>query len=273
MKRLTRFAAALAVVAGGLWAGQAPASAVAQAAVLGGGWLDDASGPGTSTAAVTGTISGTMVGTFGTCSFSVDFVGQESLVQGQGSSIDPIGCWVPCLLHYQRLAHEIVMQGPCGWGGSFQAGGFVEPTSALPTNTYLFQVAGTHPSGPIAIQGNIAFTPGAPIGVDPGDPLPVPTGVHFSGTMTGVIGNTVGSCSFAFDGFGFEGVLTGQSVMSGPCNGSVGWSDCDVAWVRVGTHTMLTGSCAGALGGTLIGMGELILTGSSFTFVGEITVI
>lgn len=274
MQRMFRWLAASVLLAGGLLAQQQPAGAVAAAAMIGGGSMTDAEGPliGGMTA-VTGTISGTAVGTFGTCTFSSPLYGAESIIQGQGYS--PTFTCLPCQMWYQRVGHEIVMNGSCSWPyGSFQLAGFAEPTSALPTNSYLYQVAGpTSPAGVLAIQGNITFTPGSPLGLDTGDLLQVPTGVDFHGTLTGLLGNTVGSCGFDFVGGGYEGVLLGQSNLTGDCTGPGVYTTCNISWARVATHTFITGNCSGSIGFSLFGTGEMVLSGGGFTFVGEVNVL
>jgi hypothetical protein len=273
MRRFTRCLVALAIGATGLFAMQQPASAVAAAAVVGGGYMASASGPSLTGTAVSGTISGTAVGTsFGACTMSGSFNGVESLVAGYGYGT--FSCAFPCSFTYNRVGHEMVMNGACG-SMSFSAGGFAEPNSVLPTTSYLFQLAGNEsPPGVIALQGNLSFSPGAPIGVDPGNVTQVNTTINFSGTMYGTFNGAIPSCSFNFNGTGFESFALGSAAFNGTCSGP-GFSDpCNIQWTHVATHTFLTGNCFGfVLNGTVIGTGELVLTGNTFSFVGEVNII
>jgi hypothetical protein len=275
MRRFTRCLAALAFATAGLFAAQQqPAGAVAQAVVIGGGSMGGASGPGLTSTAVSGTVSGTIVSTaFGNCTFASDpFVGQESLIAGNGGGTM---CGGFCNFAYQRVVHEIAINGVCsGYSVSFQAGGFAEPSSFLPTTSYLFQVTGiTTPAGSITIEGSLSFSPGTVVGVDPGNVTQASTGVNFAGTMTGLLGGAIGTCSFNMTGGGNESLLLGQSSVGGPCNGPGIYDTCFVNWTHVGAQTVLNGGCGGNFGFTLVGVGELVMSGHNFTFVGEVTII
>lgn len=274
MRRLTRVLVVVAIAAAGLIGVQQPAGAVTQAAMIGGGWMGAVSGPGLTASPVTGTISGTAVGTFGTCSFSDPFNGMESILQGQGGG--SLGCWAPCSFWYQRVAHEIVMNGACGWFGStFQVAGFAEPNSVAPTTSYLFQVTGTDSfMGPIVIQGNMAFSPGVGVGVDPGTLLQTPTSVSFNGSLTGLLGTTVGTCNLNMFGSGNESITIGQTALSGTCTGPGVSASCNIMWTHLGTQTAVNGTCAGSLGFQVVGLGVIVLgAGGSYSFFGEVTII
>jgi hypothetical protein len=274
MKRIAQCLFALVLAAGGLVATQQPASALSEAVVLGGGWMDSASGPSLAGTPVSGSIAGTAVATlFGTCSLSGTFNGIESIVAGNGGggfTCGPLNCG----FNYSRVGHEMVLNAGCSGGYNFQAGGFAEPNSVLPTTSYLFQVGGPfNPAGVIAIQGNLSFSPGAPVGVDLGNLTQNPTVIHFSGTMYGFLGGFIPSCSLNLNGSGNESFALGQATLFGTCSGPGFVDNCVINWAHVGTQAILTGNCSGPLGFTLAGVGELLLTGSSFTFVGAVTIV
>lgn len=279
MKRFRRCVFAVAVAAAGV-AGvqQQPAGALSAGVLLGGGGMAGISGPGITGVPVTGTISGTVVGTFGSCGFSGPFSGFESIVQGQGGGA-PFGCFPsgPCDFSYQRVVHEIIMQGFCSFGGgTFQVSGFAEPNSAAPTTSYLYQVAGTHSVfGPIAINGNMAFTPGAPVGVNAGTLLPAPTTVTLSGTITGILGPglSLASCGLSMTGVGNESFLTGSSNLTGVCNSPWGPTNCNITWTHIATQVVINGNCSGPLGFQLVGTGEIVIgDGGGYTLVAAIAV-
>lgn len=279
MKRLMRCFVAVVIGAAGLiGAHQQPAGAAAQAVLVGGGWMANASGPSTTGSPVSGTISWTIVGTFGSCGGSTSFNGIESIIQGQGGG-GPFGCWPDsCGIAYQRVVHEIVMNVHCSWTGTFQLAGFAEPDSALPTTGFNFQVAGVSTVwGAMAVNGNMSFTPGIGVGVDPGTLLPTGTPITFTGSLTGVFTaiGYIGSCNLTMTGAGNESFLLGTgTTLFGTCTGPFFTESCVLNLVRLATHTMITGNCSGLFGVTLFGMGELLLgAGGGYTLVAEITVI
>lgn len=268
MKRVLRGLVALVCAAAVLTVGHSPAGALAAGAMEGGGWMGSASGPGLATTAVSGSVSGTLVTTaFGTCTFTADpFNGQESLIQGQG-----VGtlCNGFCQFAYSRVDVELAINGICGGSVTFTIGGTMEPTSVLPTTSFLFEAVGvSSPPGAAAIEGSLAFTPGGALGVDAGTISGSSTSVTFSGGMIGFLNGVVGSCSFWFSGTGNEGWVTGSSSMAGTCNGPGVSDSCSMSWSHVGIETAMSGVCSGSLGFSFSSVGELVMTGNSFTYAG-----
>lgn len=280
MSRVFTVFAGVVMTAAVLFGAQQPAGAVSAGVLVGGGGMTSASGPSvvTGSTAVSGTISWTIAGTT-LCSGSNPFNGFESLVQGNGGG-GPFGCWPDsCGIFYNRVVHEIVMNVSCAWSGSFQLGGFAEPDSALPTTGFNFQVAGVSPTwGPVAVNGNISFSPSIGVGVtvDPGTLLPTPTGVTFSGSLTGLLGpGYIGSCTLNMAGGGVESFLLGTgTTLAGTCNGGPISDFCVMNIVHVATQAMINGNCSGPLGFTLVGTGEMLLgSGGGYTLVAAVAIL
>lgn len=275
MRSTLRCAVAVIAMAGGLLTGPTAADADPGVVAVTGSGTMSAVTPAVSTGgvSVSGAINGTLIGGpgIGICSFTGSFSGIESYISGSGSGSFGCGTVGTCGFDYHRVGLQLALQASCS-AGWFQAGGLAEPNSVLPTTGYLFQALGAFGSSidGVVMQGNFAFSPGTVVGVTVGTVLPVPTPIAFSGSMSGVLGGALTTCTLSMSGTGVESQLTGNAALSGVCNGPFFSMSCSLQWTHLATQAFISGFCSWP-GGQVIGTGELVVAGPSFTLVGEFT--
>jgi len=105
------------------------------------------------------------------------------------------------------------------------------------------------------VQGVGTITPGIPT-----DPLAtVSNSVTFGGTMTGVLGTSVGSCAVSVTGVQTDTLAMGNGSGTMNCSGGpTGPSMCTINWRRVGIWLLYIGTCQGPFAGTVVWLCVLV---------------